>query len=245
MDSLAASWIASAVGGTLIASHGPRTCDVIDGADSQPMTCKIEEAREAPCPLEFRRYADLHPDGRALISGWRERALVRGGDSSFESFIYLWIAFNSWAACVTGSDADHEWQRGLVADPTLNEEFDQQMSAATETAEAARRFAELWPIFRVSKLRERGIDYWSGQYRSRDEMIHTYLDAGAREFAPECLFDHEELPLDWGHTLAALYRVRCNLFHGEKAGSSENDQVVVSAAYQTLRAFLDESRLLG
>ena len=72
-------------------------------------------------------------------------------------------------------------------------------------------------------------------------MTRAYVDAGAREFAPSCYVEHEQVPLDWGHTLAALYRVRCNLFHGEKARSSENDQLVVSAAYETLRAFLDES----
>jgi hypothetical protein len=160
------------------------------------MSCRIEDARQAPCPLEFRRYADLHPDGRALIHGWRERAVALRTDSSFESFIYLWIAFNSWAACVTGSDADQEWQRALMADPTLNDAFDQQMSSAVQTGEYARRFAALWPIFRVSKLRERGIDYWGGRYASRSEMTRAYLDAGAREFAPQCLFEHEEVPLD-------------------------------------------------
>jgi hypothetical protein len=56
--------------------------------------------------------------------------------------------------------------------------------------------------------------------------------------------EHEHTPLDWGHTLAALYRVRCNLFHGEKARNSENDRLVVSAAYDTLHAFVDEARLL-
>lgn len=146
---------------------------------------------------------------------------------------------------MTGSDADHEWQRRLIADPTLNELFDEQVSSQTRTADSVRRFAALWPIFRVSKLRERGIDYRSGIHESRAEVTRAYIDAGAREFAPSCYLEHEQAPLDWGHTLVALYRVRCNLFHGEKARSSENDQRVVSAAYETLRAFLDESRLLG
>jgi hypothetical protein len=209
------------------------------------VTCPIEDIRRDPRPLERGRYDDLHPDGRALIRGWRDRAGECRADESFESFIYLWFAFNSWAACVTGSDADHEWQRGLIADPTLNDLFDEQVSSRTRTADAVRRFAALWPIFRVSKLRERGIDYWSGIHDSRPEMTRAYIDAGAREFAPSCYLEHEQLPLDWGHTLTALYRVRCNLFHGEKARSSENDQRVVSAAYETLRAFLAESRLLG
>lgn len=201
--------------------------------------------RGSPSRLEFDRYERLHPDGRALIHGWRERASDVAAEQNFESFIYLWIAFNSWAACVTGLDADAAWQRALIADPSLNDLFDEQLSRATRTADSARRFAALWPIFHVAKLRERGIDYWTGAHDSRATMTRAYIDAGAREFAPSCYFEHKEVPLDWGHTLAALYRVRCNLFHGEKARSSENDQLVVAAAGETLLAFLDESRLLG
>jgi hypothetical protein len=52
------------------------------------------------------------------------------------------------------------------------------------------------------------------------------------------------VPLDWSHTLAALYRVRCNLFHGEKARGSENDRVVVARAHETLLAFLEAMGLL-
>jgi hypothetical protein len=208
------------------------------------VTCPIESLRATRRSLEFGRYERLHPDGRALIRGWRERAGEKDGEASFESFIYLWIAFNSWAACVSGSDADHQWQRALTADPFLNDVFDEQMSRSTREADATRRFAALWPIFRVSKLRERGIDYWSEVHDARAAMTRAYVGAGVREFAPRCHFEHDQVPLDWGHTLAALYRVRCNLFHGEKARSSENDQLVVGAAYEALLAFLDESRVL-
>lgn len=75
-------------------------------------------------------------------------------------------------------------------------------------------------------------------------MTQAYLDAGARHFAPRCYLEHDEVPLDWGHTLAALYRVRCNLFHGEKARSSENDQLVVARAYETLLSFVEDAALL-
>jgi hypothetical protein len=116
------------------------------------VTCPIETLRATRRSLEFGRYALLHADGRALIHGWRERAGEKEAEASFESFIYLWIAFNSWAACVTGNDADHEWQRALTADPFLNDVFDEQLSRSTSASDAAQRFAALWPIFRVSKL---------------------------------------------------------------------------------------------
>jgi hypothetical protein len=100
----------------------------------------------------------------------------------------------------------------------------------------------LWPVFRVADLRQRGVA-WSG-IDDRSQAVEVYLAAGATAFAPSCFRAHKEAPLDWGHTLAALYRVRCNLFHGEKAGHSENDRVMVGAALSTLLAFVDEGKLL-
>ncbi|MDO8691418.1 MAG: hypothetical protein Q7R39_15655, partial [Dehalococcoidia bacterium] len=63
--------------------------------------------------------------------------------------------------------------------------------------------------------------------------------------APCCSKRHmdgnEAIPLDWPHTLAALYRVRCNLFHGEKALDSENDGQVVAAALRALLGFMPKA----
>ena len=49
------------------------------------------------------------------------------------------------------------------------------------------------------------------------------------------------MPLDWPHTLEALYRVRCNLFHGEKGLDSEMDALIVSSAFRVLVHFLHDS----
>ncbi len=207
------------------------------------MSCALAELAAQQRPLDFSRYAMLHRDGRALIEGWLKRA--QAADDEFESFIYLWIAVNGWAACVTESDADREWQRALIAEPTLNDRFRQiAHDPATRTAPAARGFHRLWPIFRVAELRQRGLDYRTHDDRDRDEAKRAYFAGGARQFEPRCYREHDDVPLDWGHTLVSLYRVRCNLFHGEKARSSESDQAVVSAAFATLLAFVDEGGLM-
>lgn len=80
------------------------------------------------------------------------------------------------------------------------------------------------------------------------------------EYAPACLLRHQngqtakqehgallindQLPayLDWPHTLAAIYQVRCNLFHGEKSRNSDNDQAIVFAAYRVLVGFMRSFR---
>jgi hypothetical protein len=206
--------------------------------------CRISDLRATRKPVELGRFDRLHDDGKRLIRGWLERA-ARGQreEPDFASFIYLWIAFNGWAACVTGKDGDRAWQDALIADPELNDRFDDLVGGVSPAATAARQFAELWPVFRVSDLRARGIDYLAGGNASRAEMTQDYLDAGATKFEPQCFLDHEEVPLDWGHTLAALYRVRCNLFHGEKARSSESDRLIVARAHGILLSFVEGTNL--
>jgi hypothetical protein len=116
------------------------------------MSCAISDLAATRRPVDFGRYATLHRDGRELIQGWLERA-ARGeaAVADFESFIYLWIAFNGWAACVTGKDADREWQRALRSRSRLNERFAQLLAEpTTRTAEAAHRISALWPIFPVA-----------------------------------------------------------------------------------------------
>ena len=46
---------------------------------------------------------------------------------------------------------------------------------------------------------------------------------------------HEgQVPADWPHTLAALYRVRNNLFHGQKATFRPRDEAIVKDAVEVL-----------
>ncbi len=185
----------------------------------------------------------LHRDGRRLIGDWYQR----GADNAdpFESFIYLWIGLNGWAACVSGHDADTRWRDALVSSASLNDRFAGLVATATETARAAHEFATLWPIFRVDELRRRGLDYLA-PVDDRAQMSEHYREAGATQFEPRCFFDHQRhAPLDWAHTLPVLYQVRCNLFHGDKSANSENDRQIVVAAGTTLRAFIDEAALFG
>jgi hypothetical protein len=82
---------------------------------------------------------------------------------------------------------------------------------------------------------------------NREKMVSRYLEQGNVLFAPQCSKRHrdagEKIPIDWPHTLAAVYRVRCNFFHGEKALSSEMDQQIVSCAYKTLLYFFQRGKV--
>ena len=43
----------------------------------------------------------------------------------FEPFIFLWIAFNAWAACVTGMDDDFKWKIVLIEHNETCNKFDE------------------------------------------------------------------------------------------------------------------------
>jgi hypothetical protein len=205
-----------------------------------------ERASDRTRRVDRGHYAALHRDGRELIRGWLERAGAQPQTDSFEAFIYLWIAFNAWASCVTGLDRDDQWQQALSADRELGASFQRLVDDhGTRLSRAARHFQSLWPVFKVEELRRKRISYWRHEDLTRDETARMYYEAGARLFEPRCYFDHgDEPPLDWPHTLPVMYRVRCNLFHGEKSRGSENDQIMVTAAFEALFAFVTEACLL-
>lgn len=186
------------------------------------------------------RFAQL--TARELVVGWHLKALA--AKDPFEGFIYLWIAFNGWSACVTGLEND----RDIVDALSLNEGLCRRFTALAEresrTARESRTFATLWPIFRASELNRRHVVVTAAH---RNEQVRQMLEAGVAP-APACWTRHadgrEPVPLDWPHTLAAIYRVRNNLFHGNKASDSESDFEIVSAAYSSLVNFVTEAGLL-
>lgn len=89
-------------------------------------------------------------------------------------------------------------------------------------------------MFNVKDLRRRRIPMFLDL--DRPNMIAHYFQNGADSFSPACFRRHsengEETPLDWPHLLSAIYQVRCNLFHGDKAPHSEIDRVLMHSSLQ-------------
>jgi hypothetical protein len=191
------------------------------------------------------RYEVLHPDGRRLIGHWFRLAhqqLECDPAESFEPFIYVWIALNGWASCCTDLDQDRQLIEALSSSAELEQRFNDSLDKSATFRAIAERFRDLWPVFKVQDLRRRRIPMH--RELNRREMAADYFERGAGSFAPACFRRHvengEEVPLDWPHVLAAVYQVRCNIFHGDKAPHSEIDRVLVHSAFQILVRFLAE-----
>ncbi len=184
-----------------------------------------------------------------IVIGWMEDRtswdLLNGASTEmvFKAFISCWVAFNAWAACVTDHDTDWKWKLCLMKDAGTVEKFRRLLADDTAFAAKARDFSSYWPIFKAQELRKKHV---SSQTGSRDEAIKTYHETyDIKDFQPQCFFIHREAGvnpreafLDWPHTLGALYRVRCNLFHGEKDVGSDNDNKIVLSALRVLSHFM-------
>lgn len=156
------------------------------------------------------------------------------------------VRFNGWAACVTDSDRDWEIIEALAADESINRKFEQAKEGNKYFAAIVADFVEMLPIFDVRTLRRRGVQ--QNTRKNRRDQVLIYLSQGANRFEPQCWQRHyeagEDIPLDWSHIITALYKVRCNLFHGLKAAHSEMDSKIVHSAYLVLSHFLSEARYL-
>src|SRR6266404_510639 len=179
--------------------------------------------------VNFDNYGMLHRDGKELIKSWFQRACSARNDSeTFEPFIFAWFAFNGWASCVVDADKDSEFIEALISDARVYQDFESLVTGPdSATGIHVRKFAEYLPIFDVKKLKRRGISLRYHHRESRTDRIHHYFSNGAKEFEPRCWLRHidsgESVPLDWAHVLKAIYKVRCNLFHGQKSAHSEMD----------------------
>lgn len=212
------------------------------------MAYDCELSRRDDSRLDLQSHRRLHEQGRKLISSWFEKAWDQrsADDVIFESFIFAWFSVNAWAACVTEMDRDLEYVQCLSRNAEMNSIFDRLMGEDHAFVDAATRFHGLWPIFKAQSIRKKGL--WTQDGMSRPDVVRYYLGAGIDTFEPACAETHEKagenVPLDWAHTFAAIYRVRNNLFHGEKAAHSEMDREIVKAAFDTLVLFFRGARIL-
>lgn len=198
--------------------------------------------------LNLERHRWLHEDGQKLIMSWFQRAWERRADegATFESFIFAWISVNAWASCVTEQDQDREYMRRLKADMELRVRFQQLLDGDANFQREADTFTRLLPIFRAQQLRRAGVRSPEGM--DRPQLVQHYFHAGMTGYEPACAEWHfqqgEAIPADWPHVIAAIYKVRCNLFHGEKSAHSEMDGRIVRSAFMTLTGFFRGSDIL-
>ncbi len=185
--------------------------------------------------VKIQRFKDLHLAGQALVRTWFEKGWAQRDcpdEGAFEPFIYTYIAFNGWASCVTEQERDTDMLKDLKRDNSLRTHFTRWLAADAPFKASVEAFSELWPIFSARELRELGLD--RSTFPTRADRIEAYLEGGAQECWPH----QGDRRLILGNVLSAVYQVRCNLFHGGKSITSENDRRIVGAAFRVLTHLL-------
>jgi hypothetical protein len=177
-----------------------------------------------------------------FVREWLRRA--RGAhrqDSTenVESFMFTWIAFNSWGECVADQERDSDWVYSLSVDRDLNERFAACLLRDPAGSDSAHRFRKYWPIPRVQQWR-REPSRWPLSEHVLDRARFFHEEGIWHD--PQCALRHlegdEEIPLDWEHLVQAAYRVRCNLFHGDKSPSHADDVAIVRSVAEPLLGFM-------
>jgi anti-anti-sigma factor len=201
---------------------------------------------------DLTRYGHADPQDRRLVRGWFERAW-RSKDSPPQAmvvpFSYAWLALNGWAVCITGLEKNKDWMHALRHCRPIVERFAEMAADRdNEVAGHTRAFRECWPLFEAQEVRGKlGAGCPPGT--PRRAVVEQYLGAGATRFTPPCWRRHTqdeggECPVDWPHTISALYRVRCNLLQGDQGVRSEVEPSIVSRAFLVLIHFLAQSGYL-
>lgn len=199
--------------------------------------------------VKLWKYYELGAHRIGLVQNWYKRSKKLAGISKqkdFEPFIFAWFAFNAWGMCVTEADNDAEMIKSLALCPDINQKFnDLIVEQNSELAKVATNFINLLPIFDMKDLENKQLMRLDDQ--KRRERVLFYLGNGATEFDPRCWARHlneehngQSLPVDWAHILKAIYKIRCNLFHGHKSAQVEINKELVSSAYSTLFQFVED-----
>lgn len=179
---------------------------------------------------------------RALAARERQEAFW-----AFEAFIFLWVTFNAWLSAAVADRNQTENDRYLVetagVDPQLCTAFEGLKCA--DGKDVVERFRSLWPVFKVRALMKHRIEPWEEHREARDTYRERCIARGitCREYAPRCFANHQHdpthpdpalVPLDWAHTMSAIYQMRCNLFHGGKSFAHSSDYRLVEMSFDIL-----------
>ena len=206
------------------------------------VTCEGAKPSTPIKPVQLDTFWLRAGSAQEMISGWFRRGLESyPGGSVFESFVYTWIAFNGWAERVTTLEQDRDWIEALGYSQRLREDFAWTLAHVPRVESAVVELTAYAPIFKA--VRQRAVP--PPPPGSRRAQVNHWLGLKVAH-RPICFeLDGDRLQPDWPHLLHAIYQIRCNLFHGEKAASLDTDVQLVTWALNILQPFLQTAGYLG
>jgi len=145
-----------------------------------------------------------------LIINWRQKSHNEG--DQFASFVFIWFCFNAWLEHITNSDTD----AGMIKE-------------LAEREQSARGLTEIYDLAIADDILLQ---------RSIRDLINKSQEESIKDVRGKknsiSIADED----DFKNIVWAIYRIRCNLFHGGKEADDLRDQVLVKDAAMILRQWI-------
>jgi len=127
---------------------------------------------------------------------------------SFSKFVFLWICFNAWLGYKSDKFLDSEMIKWLLKQTSLVSD----LVSSYENAKKTEPFRE--------------------NLKTLADMSPIYDSRGRR--SPIKIKDEN----DFENVVKAIYRVRCNLFHGGKEANDSRDKKLVEVSKRILEKWI-------
>lgn len=149
-----------------------------------------------------------------LIRTWREKSHNEG--NQFAPFVFIWFCFNAWLEYLASKKANTD--RRMINELKSKSANMDSLVRSYDVAHSSDDFFKnsLWHLI----------------HQSNEKPIED-----TRGSRPPISIKDEN---DFENIMEAIYRIRCNLFHGGKDADDTRDQVLVKNAAMVLRQWVGE-----
>ena len=180
-------------------------------------------------PIDYSLFYNPNYGGQGIAHSWISKAETfdrsgHYGQEQFDRLISLWMAFNAWGMCVTLAESDAAMIKALGNDSRANQVFDVVVKRDAGRRDELASIENNFPLPSFADLiRLDPLYNWRGDRTAEYWQKIAEAPRGKRvRVSPR--MDHTNL--DFGDTLACIYKVRCNLVHGGKMASHDEAQFV-------------------
>lgn len=150
-----------------------------------------------------------------LIITWRGKSHNEG--DQFSSLVFIWFCFNAWMEHISNENTDKK----MINEPIERKQNMRSLLGAYDEAISANE------------------EFLRGSIKALVHMSHEKtiedMRKNPRRREPPIIIKDEN---DFENIVRAIYRIRCNLFHGGKDANNVRDQALVKHAAMVLRQWI-------
>jgi len=145
-----------------------------------------------------------------LIKVWYENKAKRESDPIFK-FLCLWICFNAWLDYRSRKETDRAMINWLVKQDTITSDLVREYENAKRTRSFVNSLKSLVVLSQKKPIED-----------SRGKQLSIIIG------------DENDFP----NIVNAIYRIRCNLFHGGKTADDARDQKLIESCQRILERWI-------